>query len=208
MPRPRRRSARDSKAAVFQAAALEFSERGYDAAGIDRIAARARLNKAMLYYHFGSKRALYLAVVRDMVATVGTPAPAIADGPGTAEDKLDRWIETLVEEAAARPWFPPMMLREIAAGAPHFDPRIFALMNDVFGAVKDIIVQGQREGAFRAADPLLSHLTIMPPILIYFVRQRVMARSKIAKGLAEPRPLDEFIHHMQASVRGMLRKTS
>jgi TetR/AcrR family transcriptional regulator len=208
MPKSRRRPARDSKAAVFQAAALEFSERGYDAAGTDRIAARARLNKAMLYYHFGSKRDLYLAVVRDMVGTVGSRARAIADGDGTAEQKLDRWIETLVEEAAARPWFPPIMLREIAAGAPHFDARIFRLMNDVFGAVKDIIVQGQREGVFRAADPLLSHLTIMPPILIFFVRQRVLASAKIAKGLAEPRAIDEFIHHMQASVRGMLRKTS
>src|SRR5512132_277597 len=108
--RPRRRAARDSRAAIFRAAAREFSDRGYDAAGTDRIAARARVNKAMLYYHFGSKRGLYLEVVRDMVATVGARARAIADGSGAAEDKLDRWIETLVEEAAARPWFPPIML--------------------------------------------------------------------------------------------------
>jgi TetR/AcrR family transcriptional regulator len=204
----RRRSARDSRAALFRAAALEFSERGYDAAGTDRIAARARLNKAMLYYHFGSKRDLYLEVVRDMVGTVSTRARAIADGPGTAEEKLDRWISTLVEEAAARPWFPPIMLREVAAGAPHFDAAIFNLMNGVFAAVRDIILQGQRDGVFRDADPLLSHLTIMPPILIYFVRQRVMAASRIAKGLAEPRSLDQFVRHMQASVRGMLRNTS
>jgi len=202
------RPARVSPDRILAAAAAEFSERGFAGARVDRIARRARVNKAMLYYHFGSKRDLYLAVVRDMVVTVHARARAIADGPGTAEHKLDRWIETLVEEAAARPWFPPIMLREIAAGAPHFDARIFRLMNDVFGAVKDIIVQGQREGVFRAADPLLSHLTIMPPILIFFVRQRVLASSKIAKGLAEPRAIDEFIHHMQASVRGMLRKTS
>jgi TetR/AcrR family transcriptional regulator len=206
--KPRRRSARDSKAALFRAAALEFSERGYDAAGTDRIAARARLNKAMLYYHFGSKRDLYLEVVRDMFATVGARLRTIADGPGTAEEKLDRWIAAIVEEAAARPWFPPIMLREIAAGAPHFDANTFDLMNAVFEGVRDIIAQGQREGVFRDADPLLSHLTIMPPILIYFVRQRVMATSSIAKGLAEPRSLDQFVHHMQASVRGMLRKTS
>jgi AcrR family transcriptional regulator len=203
----RRRSARDSRAALFRAAALEFSARGYDAAGIDRIAARARLNKAMLYYHFGSKRALYLEVVREMVATVGTRVRTIADGPGTAEDKLDHWIAAIVEEAAARPWFPPMMLRELAAGAPHFDAHTFHQMNAVFEAVRDIIAQGQREGLFRDADPLLSHLTIMPPILIFFVRQRVMASSSVAKGLAQPRSLDQFVHHMQASVRGMLRKT-
>jgi len=208
MAKTRRRSARDSKASVFRAAALEFSERGYEAAGTDRIAARARLNKAMLYYHFGSKRDLYLEVVREMVATVNARARAIADGPGTAEQKLDLWIVAIVEEAAARPWFPPIMLRELAAGAPHFDRQIFNLMNAVFDAVRDIIVQGQRDGVFRDVDPLLSHLTIMPPILIYFARQRVMATSKVTKGLAAPRPVDQFIKHMQASVRGMLRKTS
>ena len=201
-------AARDSRAALFRAAAVEFSERGYDAAGTDRIAARARVNKAMLYYHFGSKRDLYLEVVRDMVRTVGGRARAIADGPGTAEHKLDAWVATIVEEAAARPWFAPIMLRELAAGAPHFDASTFQLMNDVYAAVRDIIAQGQRDGAFRQVDPLLTHLTIMPPILIFFARQRVIATARLTKDLAEPRDVNEFTRHMQASVRGMLRKDS
>jgi TetR/AcrR family transcriptional regulator len=193
----RKSTARDSRAALFRAAALEFSERGYDAAGTDRIAARARVNKAMLYYHFGSKHDLYLEVAR-----------AIADSPGTAEQKLDVWVSTIVEEAAARPWFAPIMLRELAAGAPHFDAATFQMMNDVYAAVRDIIAQGQHDGVFRQVDPLLTHLTIMPPILIFFVRQRVIAASKLTRDLAEPRHVDEFTRHMQASVRGMLRKDS
>jgi len=202
----RKGPARDSRAAILRAAALDFAERGYAAAATDHIAARARVNKAMLYYHFGSKRELYLEVVRDTVRTVGARARAIADGPGSAEAKLDSWIAAIVEEAAARPWFASIMLRELAAGAPHFDAHTFQLMNDVFHAVRDIIAQGQREGVFRPVDPLLTHLTIMPPILIFFVRQRVSAR--IAKDLAEPRQVEEFARHMQASVRGMLRKDS
>lgn len=195
----------DTQAALFEAAALEFSEHGYDAAAVDRIAARAGVNKAMLYYHFGSKRAVYLAVLRDMFSAVAARARAIADGPGTAPEKLDTWISTIVAEAAARPWFPPMMLRELASGAPRFDPDTFTMMNAVFAAVRDIITQGQREGAFRDADPLLTHLTIMPPILLFFARQRVLARNQIGDGLAAPRQLDDFIRHMQLSARGMLR---
>jgi hypothetical protein len=80
------------------------------------------------------------------------------------------------------------------------------MMNAVFAAVRDVILQGQREGSFRDADPLLTHITIMPPILIFFARQRVLARNKLDEGLAAPRQLDEFVRHMQASVRGMLRK--
>ena len=204
--RPARRAARDSHGLILRAAALEFSDRGYDAARVDRIARRARLNKAMLYYHFGSKRALYLDVLRDVFETVGARARAIADGPGTAPQKLDAWIATIVAEAAARPWFPPIMLREIASGAPHLDPEAFAMMNAVYGAVRDIILQGQREEAFRDADPLLTHLSIMPPVLIFFARQRVLATAKVHKDLTASRPVDAFVRHMQASVRGMLRK--
>lgn len=204
----KQRRSRDSRAALFRAAAREFADRGYDAAGIDRIAARARLNKAMLYYHFGSKRDLYLEVVRDMVAAVGARVRAIADGPGEAEHKLDAWIVALVEEAAARPWFPPIMLRELAAGAPHFDMETFQMMNGVLDGVRDVILQGQREGVFRDVDPLLAHLSIMPPVLLFFVRQRLLATTRVRGGLAEPRRLDEFVLHMQASARGMLRRPS
>ena len=196
----------DSQTAIFNAAASEFAEVGYDAAGVDRIAARAGVNKAMLYYHFGSKRGLYIEVLRDMFRAVSARARAIADGPGTAIEKLDLWIATIVGEAAARPWFPPIMLRELASGAPHFDPETFAMMNAVFDAVRDIIVQGQQEAVFRDADPLLTHLTIMPSILIFFARQRLLDRNKVAGDLAAPRQLDDFVRHMQASARGMLRK--
>ena len=79
-------------------------------------------------------------------------------------------------------------------------------MNDVFVAVRDIIAQGQRDGVFRPVDPLLTHLTIVPPILMFFARQRVLAATKLEEGIAEPRQQDQFIRHMQDSVRRILRK--
>ena len=201
-PRPRR----DSQGAIFRAAAVEFAERGYDAAGVDRIADRARVNKAMIYYHYGSKLGLYVEVLRDMLRAVGLRVRAIADGPGSAGAKLDAWVLTIVEEAAARPWFPPIMLREVASGAPHVDPATIAMMDAVYAAVRDIIVQGQREGVFDDVDPLLTHLTVMPPILIFFARQRIHAARKSATAVLAPRQVDEFVRHMQRSVTRMVRK--
>ena len=206
MRRTKKRSSESSHAAIFAAAAEEFSERGFEAGGVDRIAAKARVNKAMLYYHFGSKRALYIEVLRDMFRAVSQKARAIADGPGTAPEKLDRWIATIIQEAAARPWFPPIMLRELASGAPCFDPDTFALMNSIYGAVRDVLLQGQREGSFGDLDPLLTHLTIMPPILIFFARQRVLATKEIAAGLLEPRQIDAFVAHMQRTALRLVHK--
>ena len=192
--------------AVFTAAAAEFSDRGYDAARVDRIAARAGVNKAMLYYHYGSKQGLYLAVLRDMFGALSARARAIADAPGAADAKMDAWILAVVEEASARPWFPPIMLREMASGAPRLDPATFRMLDGVYGAVRDILAQGRREGVFRAVDPLLTHMTIMPTILVFFVRQRVVARAASARGLTASRHVAQFIRHMQASTRRMLLK--
>ena len=203
----KRRPRGDTHAALFRAAAQEFAARGYEAARVDRIALRARVNKAMLYYHYRSKQALYVEVLRDMFRAVGVRARAIADAPGPADDKLDTWIAAIVEEAAARPWFPPIMLRELASGAPHIDEATFAMMNGLYLAVRDVIVQGQREGLFCDADPLLTYLMLLPPILIFFARQRVIAQRKSLHGLAAaaPRATDEFIRHAQRSARAMLR---
>jgi AcrR family transcriptional regulator len=205
----KRRTRGDSRPAIFQAAAHEFAQRGYDAAGVDRIADRARVNKAMLYYHYRSKQGLYVEVLRDMFRAVGTRTRAIAERADSAEARLDAWIVTMVEEAAARPWFPPIMLRELASGAAHIDADTFGMMNAVYTDVRDIIVQGRREGVFRDVDPLLTYLTILPPILIFFARQRVVAgHRKNVQGLAAaaPRDIEQFTRHMQESARALLRR--
>jgi len=100
------------------------------------------------------------------------------------------------------------MLRELASGAAHIDSETFTMMNAVYLAVRDVIVQGQRDGRFRAADPLLTYLTILPTILMFFARQRIVTERRSTKGLAagEPRQVDEFMRHMQAAARAMLRR--
>ena len=60
------RPARVSPDRILAAAAVEFAERGFAGARVDRIARRARVNKAMLYYHFKSKQGLYRTLLRQI----------------------------------------------------------------------------------------------------------------------------------------------
>ena len=48
---------------ILEVATEEFARDGLSGARIDEIAARTRTSKRMIYYHFGSKEALYLAVL-------------------------------------------------------------------------------------------------------------------------------------------------
>src|SRR5439155_1476989 len=55
---------------LLAAAAALFAERGFHGTKIRDIAARARVNVAAGNYHYGSKKALYLAVLRAQFAAI------------------------------------------------------------------------------------------------------------------------------------------
>lgn len=203
----RRRTTGDTRQLIFKAAAAEFAEHGYEAAGVDRIAEKARVNKAMIYYHFGSKADLYREVLQDMFRAVGARARAIADGEGSPDAKFDAWVATLVEEAAARPHFPAIMLRELASGGDHLDADTVRLMDSVYNAVRDVIVAGQRQGDFANVNPLLAHFTIIPAVMFFLARGRVVSRRGRAHAhIVEPITREAFVRHMQRVVRRMLGK--
>jgi AcrR family transcriptional regulator len=86
-----------TRAAVLAAARQEFAERGYVEAKVDRIAERAELTRGAVYSNFPSKRALYLAVLVEMVEGTGTgPVAASSPGPAEALGAFARaWLERL-----------------------------------------------------------------------------------------------------------------
>lgn len=67
------RDADRTRRRILAAAIDEFAANGYAGARIDRIAARAEVNKRMIYHHFGGKRVLFEAVLADRLAT-GAPS--------------------------------------------------------------------------------------------------------------------------------------
>jgi AcrR family transcriptional regulator len=161
---------------VFAAAAEAFSRRGFDGVVVEDIARAAGVNKAMIYYHFDDKLALYREIVRDMLREGGTLIAAIADGPPPAADKLTRFIEQFVAMTDARPYFPTLMMREIAEGAPHLDADTLALMRVVFLAFGRILAQGAESGEFQRVNPVLAYMSILGPLMLNAARERAAAQ--------------------------------
>ena len=65
----RRRDAGRTRAEILDVATREFADRGYAGARVDEIAARTRTTKRMIYYYFGGKEQLYVAVLERAYAT-------------------------------------------------------------------------------------------------------------------------------------------
>ena len=161
--------------AVLAAAAVAFSHRGFDGIGVDDIARAAGVNKAMIYYHFKDKLALYRHIVCDMLAEAGERVTAIANADTRPGEKIARFIEQFVSLTDSRPYFPTMMLREISEGAPHLDPDTLALMRAVFTAFGRILTEGQQTGVFRPVHPVLAYMSILGPLLFNAARERAAA---------------------------------
>lgn len=84
-----------TRAAVLAAAREEFVEQGYALAKIDRIADRAELTRGAVYSNFAGKRALYLAVLVELVEHA--PAADPPELPGSLADALGAFARTWLE---------------------------------------------------------------------------------------------------------------
>jgi AcrR family transcriptional regulator len=73
------RDAEDTKRRLLEAAAGEFAERGIAGARIDRIAATAQANKALIYSYFGNKEQLFDAVFNALVVDTVHDVPIDPD---------------------------------------------------------------------------------------------------------------------------------
>src|SRR5438034_10763899 len=82
--RARRRDAAATREALLAAGTELFAERGYDGVPVTAIADRARVNKAMINYHFGGKRRLYLAIVSATFAEIVAAVERLAESPRPA----------------------------------------------------------------------------------------------------------------------------
>ena len=78
---PRVRDPEGTRRKILAAALQEFAAKGIDGARVDTIAARAGVNKQLLYYYFDSKDGLFRAVLRERLAE-RAPEAALADRTG------------------------------------------------------------------------------------------------------------------------------
>jgi AcrR family transcriptional regulator len=199
----------DSRQRILDAATAEFALRGFAAATVDRIAARARLNKAMIYYHFHSKQALYTAVLRSIFTTMGDRLTAIASADADPADKLDRFVATFVTEGQARSHVAPIMLREIAEGGRRLDDETYGVMVRVVRAMSAILDQGRASGQFGPVDPILLYLTTVWPIVVYLATTPIRrALARVARFDVARLDPERFIAHLQMLNRHAVMPTA
>ncbi len=98
-PRYSRLAPEDRRTEILRAARTLFEAKPFAAVSTQEIAEAAGVRRGLLNHYFGTKRALYLEVVRDMLAVPAPPMPEQLRGRALEDvwaEAVDRWL-TMVE---------------------------------------------------------------------------------------------------------------
>jgi len=122
--RPQRRGERTRSRLLAVAEAL-FADRGYAGTSLDAIAAEAGMHKPGICYYFPKKRALYDAVIGEVLGSLEEHAIQALSSASSPRERLLRSIEAWVDALAARPTAARLILHEAANPDPVDVPQAF-----------------------------------------------------------------------------------
>ena len=144
------RSADERYVQILKAAKICFLEKGYFATRVDEIARQAGLSKGGVYFHFKSKREIFLALVEEEYSRAMTVIDSVTMGEGDALEKLLTLADhfTRVFETGDEPKF-LVVIGEMALRDPEVRDQLLAVQQSYLDKISELVEWGVREGHLR-----------------------------------------------------------
>jgi len=167
-----RRNPEKSRSAILRAAVAEFAEHGIAGARTDAIAHAARVNKALLYYYFKDKDALYEAVLDHVFSGLRDRLMPVLDSDLEPRAKMLEYTGRYFDYIAANPRFPRVVQAEWMRLGPKGSPHMLRIAREYFAPIYRRVAEMLREGAekrqFRLVKPMDFLPSIVGIIIFYF----------------------------------------
>ena len=167
-----------SRAAILQAAVREFACEGIAGARTDAIARSAKVNKALLYYYFKDKEALYGAVLDQVFGGLVACVGEVLSRDLPPRDKILAYAGAHFDYVSTHPLYPRIVQGEMmGAGrgrANHLQHIVRKYFRPLFARVAEVLKNGQATGEFRPVDPLHFVPSMIAVIVFYFTSAPVM----------------------------------
>jgi len=161
--KPRTNDPERTMADILEVATKEFSDKGLAGARIDAIAAATRTSKRMIYYYFGSKEGLYVAVLEEAYRRIRSIESELHLEDLAPEDALRRLVGFTFDYQLANPDFIRLVMNEnIYRGTFLSQSKSIQQLNvPVIDAVSRIYERGVKAGTFRTGvDAIDLHMSI------------------------------------------------
>jgi AcrR family transcriptional regulator len=150
-------------AGILEVATAEFAEKGLSGARIDAIADTTRTSKRMIYYYFGSKEGLYIAVLEDIYRRMRSIEAALHLEDLAPEAALRRLVEFTFDHHHTNQDFIRLVMNEnMQRGAYLTQSKSIQQLNvPAIAAIQELYDRGVAQGVFRPGlDPIDIHASI------------------------------------------------
>jgi TetR/AcrR family transcriptional regulator len=166
-----RRHPEQSRSAILRAAVDEFAEHGIAGARTDAIARAARVNKALLYYYFKDKDALYEAVLDHVFSGLRDRVLPVLASKLQPREKLLAYVGRYFDYIAENPRFPRVVQAEWMRIRTGSNPQMLRIAREYFSPIYRRVAQllrdGAKSGEFRPVNPM-DFLPSMVGIVIFY----------------------------------------
>jgi len=179
----RRLSATERREIVLDTAGRLFGEHGYDGITLNTLAAAAGVTKPVLYRHFDSKRALYLAVLERHRADLDSFAPRIPI-EGTHRARLRTVLGAWLDYVERHPYAWTMLFRDTGGDA---ETEVFR--RDVHSRARDVrgeIIRSLNEVKIpdREIEPLAELMSMgMGSLVVWWIESGAATRETLIDAL-------------------------
>jgi AcrR family transcriptional regulator len=150
-PKGRTNDPERTQANILEVAEREFGEKGLAGARIDEIAELTRTSKRMIYYYFGSKEGLYLAVLEETYRRVREVEGELHLKDLDPEEALRRLVAFTFDHHLHHESYIRMVMAENINRGEYLaqSRRIQELNVPAIAAIRDLYERGVKQGVFR-----------------------------------------------------------
>ena len=205
---PRPRDADRSQQAILDAARDEFAQRGLGGARMDSIAERAGINKRLIYYYFGSKDDLFLAVLEDTYLHIRGAEEQLHLSDLPPAEAVRRLTVFTWNYYLDNPQFLTLLNSENLHRASHLErsPRIRELNSPLIRTLGEILEHGRVEGVFRGGvDAVQLYISIAGLSYFYLSNNHTLS-AIFGRNLMSPKALNERLSHVCDVILGYVMR--
>lgn len=201
---PRSRDADRSQLAILASARDEFAARGLAGARMDSIAERAGLNKRLIYYYFGSKDDLFLAVLERVYADIRAAEQRLHLDEIEPVEAIRQLVSFTWHYYLEHPEFITLLNSENLHGASHLkrSDRIQEMNSPLVQLLATVLERGKKDDLFRAGvDPVQLYISIASLCYFYLSNNHTLS-AIFGRDLRAPKAMAQRLSHMTDLVLG------
>jgi len=205
----RTRDADRTQQEILRAAMHEFAASGLGGARIDGIAERAGVNKRLIYYYFGGKDELFLAVLEQTYADIRDAERELHLERLSPPDAVRRLVSFTWEHYLAHPEFLTLLNSENLHRARHLktSSRIREMNSPLVHTLGEVLERGRREGTFRGGvDAVQLYISIAGLAYFYLSNNHTLS-TIFGRDLMAPKALSERLSHITEVVMGYVLRS-